>query len=149
MSARAVTPVTPVEIETLQADIIYTFTTPDLEKFNSLGSIMAGDVVFGDDGSGYIGDRPPSATFRHPCRAFDADGNLIADSSNGFNTDAFLLTRFEQNTTYYVRIRSDAFENTVVTDPQSGNPDDVSFGELVRIRQQEPNSRSITRLGSG
>ncbi len=140
------------EIETLQADIIYTFTTPDLEKFNSLGSIMAGDVVFGDDGSGYIGDETAERDLLDTrVELFDADGNLIgADSSNGFNTDAFLLTRFEQNTTYYVRIRSDAFENTVVTDPQSGNPDDVSFGEF-ELRIQAAGTEfpidNTTRLG--
>lgn len=139
-------------ISTLQEDVLYTFTTPDLEKFDSLGSIMAGDVVFGDDMDGYVGD-PEGVRDLIDTRVelYDAEGNLIgADSSSGYNTDAFLLNRFERNTTYYVRVRSDAFTVTNVSNPQSGLPDNVAAGEFeLRIQAAATDFPldNVTRLG--
>lgn len=143
-------------IGTLQQDLLYRFTTPDLEKFNSLGSIIAGDIAFGDD-NGYVAtpdiDRD---LFDSLVELYDAEGNLIgADSDSGYIWDAYLLTRFEQNTTYYLRVRSDAFESIDETDPQSavpppGNVDNVAIGDFeLRIQGAATDFPldPITRLG--
>ncbi len=140
------------QINTLQEDVIYRFTTPNLENFNSLGSIMAGDVVFGDDGNGYIADEEGVRDLIDTrVELYDAQGNLIgADSSSGYSSDGFLLALFEQNTTYYVRVRSDAFEAVNVTNPQSGAPDNVAIGEFelrIQAAATEFTLDNITRIG--
>lgn len=142
-------------IDTLQQDKIYAFTTPDLEKFNSLGSILAGNVVFGDDMLGYFDGAINPATDKDPLdtrvELFDAEGNLIgADSDSGHLSDAFLITRFERNTTYYVRVRSDAFEPTTAFDADLGITDSVADGWFeLRIQASGTDFPldPVTRLG--
>jgi hypothetical protein len=139
-------------IDDIQEDILYTFTTPDLAKFDSLGSIMAGDIAFGDDGNGYVDDE---ATVRMlidtRVELYDAAGNLLgADSSSGHQSDGFLLSRFERDTTYYVRVRSDAFETVNVTNPQDMSTDDVAVGQFeLRIQAAATtfDLDPVTRLG--
>lgn len=130
-------------IDTIQQDVIYTFTTPDLENFNSLGSILAGDISFGNDANGFFdpmtgqGRVDPLDT---RLEFYDADGNLISsDADTGFLDDAFIVTRFERNTTYFVRVRSDAFVSTIEFDGELngglGANDDVSIGDFeLRIQ---------------
>lgn len=146
-------PIDRQTINNLQQDRLYTFTTPDLEKFNSLGSIMAGDVVFTTDG--YLADAGEAATPRNlldtRVEFFDADGNLIgANSSAGHQSDGFLVTRFERDTTYYVRVRSDAFTDTSVTNPQTMTADNVAIGEFeLRIQAAATDFPldTVTRVG--
>lgn len=145
-------------IDTIQQDVIYTFTTPDLENFNSLGSIMAGDVNFGNDANGFFdpgtgqGRVDPLDT---RLEFYDADGNLISsDSDSGFLDDAFIVTRFERNTTYFVRVRSDAFVSTIEFDGELngglGANDDVSIGDF-ELRIQAAGTEfpldPVTRVG--
>jgi len=140
-------------ISTLQQDILYTFTTPDLNKFNSLGSIMAGDIAFGDTGAGFVSTPDTNRDLLDTrVELFDANGILLgADASAGHQTDGFLLTRFEKDTTYYVRVRSDAFETVFVTDPQTDpGTDDVSIGQFeLRIQAAATDFPldPITRVG--
>ena len=137
----------------LQQDHIYTFTTPDLEKFNSLGSIMAGDVFFGNDANGYINTMAGQGRDPLDTRVefFDAEGNLIgADAESGYLDDGFLLTSFEQNTTYYVRVRSDAFEAVIEFDAELNANDNVAVGDFeLRIQASGTDFPldQITRLG--
>ncbi len=140
-------------ISTLQADNLYRFTT---NSQASLGYVLAGDIVFGDDPLGYIDsyttDGDPAVDPRTENRdlfdarveIFDADGNLVAaDSDSGFLYDAYALVRFEANSTYYVRVRSDAPESITIIDPQFPDPmspfhrDDISVGDYeLRIQTQ-------------
>ncbi|HED53981.1 MAG TPA: LEPR-XLL domain-containing protein [Phycisphaerales bacterium] len=124
-------------ISGLQEDVLYEFTTPDLARFTGLGTIMAGDIVFGNDSNGFV-NTPDDVRDLVDTRVelYDSAGNLIgADSSAGHQTDGFLVTRFERDTQYFVRVRSDAFENTNVTNPQSGLPDNVAIGDFeLRIQ---------------
>ncbi len=140
------------EISALQQDLLYSFTTPDLEKFDSLGSILAGNVIFGNDADGYIGGmtliKDPLDT---RLEFFDAQGNLIgADSESGYLSDAFLITRMQRNTTYYVRVRSDAFEPTNEFDTDLNTTDNVAVG-FFELRVQAAGTDfpldDITRLG--
>ncbi len=118
-------------IQELQADRLYTFTTGSEA---SLGYALAGDVVFGDDPLGYVdsfdlpadGDPAVDPTlfdrdlFDARVEVFDANGELISsDSDSGFLYDAFALVRFEANSDYYVRVRSDAPFEVNITDPQA------------------------------
>lgn len=139
-----------------QQDRLYTFTTGSEA---SLGSVLAGDVVFGDDAAGYINTDPTMFDrdlFDSRVEVFDAAGTLIAsDSDSGFIYDAYALVRFESSSTYYVRVRSDASQETLIIDPQAdalggetdtptgpgadpdSNLDDVSKGEFeLRIQTQ-------------
>lgn len=139
-------------IDTLQQDRIYAFTTPDLEKFNSLGSILAGDIAFGDTADGFVANPLANRDILDTrVELFDAEGNLIgADSSSGYLNDGFLITRFERNMTYYVRVRSDAFEPTTETDPQTGTPESVADGRFeLRIQAAATDFPldPVTRLG--
>ncbi len=140
------------EIEFIQQDVLYTFTTPDLEKFDGLGSILAADIVFGDDGNGYVGDEAGVRNLVDTrVELYDADGNLLgANSSAGHQSDGFLLSRFERDTTYYVRVRSDAFETVNVTNPQDMSTDDLAVGQFeLRIQAAATDFAldPITRLG--
>ncbi|MEO1717874.1 MAG: hypothetical protein AAFR76_12255 [Planctomycetota bacterium] len=129
-------------IQTLQEDKLYRFTTG---SDASLGYVLAADIVFGDGPLGYIdsftddGDGAidpanpePDAErdlFDARVEVFDADGNLVsADSDSGFIYDAYALVRFEENSTYYVRVRSDAPESVSIIHPQTLNQEDVSVG---------------------
>ena len=140
------------EIASLQSDIIYSFTTPDLEKFDSIGSILAGNIVFGDDGDGYIGG---GGNYKDPLdtrvELYDAEGNLIgADSESGHLSDGFLVTRFERNTTYYVRVRSDAVVDTVEFDSDINANDNVAAG-FFELRVQAAGTDfpldDVTKIG--
>jgi len=141
-------------IVALQEDVLYSFTTPDLEKFNSLGSIMAGDIWFGDSMNGYIGyDMADDGRNLIDTRIelFDAEGNRIgADSDSGHFSDAFLVTRFERNTTYYVRVRSDAFAAINEINPETLAPDNIAVGDFelrVQAAATDFNLDPVTRLG--
>ncbi len=142
------------EIESLQSDVIYTFTTPDLEKFDSIGSILAGNIIFGDN-NGYIAAGPIDDNRKDPLdtrvELYDAEGNLLgADSESGHFSDGFLVTQFERNTTYYVRVRSDAIEVTNEFDSDIGDTDDVSEG-FFELRIQAAGTEfpldDVTRIG--
>lgn len=137
----------------LQQDQLYTFTTPDLESFNSLGSLMAGDVFFGNDGNGFINSmagqgRDPLDT---RVELFDAQGNLISQNADsGFLDDGFIVTRFEQDTTYFVRVRSDAFTSTIEFDGELGANNDVSIGDFelrVQAKGTDFSLDQTTRVG--
>ncbi|MEO1535523.1 MAG: hypothetical protein AAFS11_08180, partial [Planctomycetota bacterium] len=155
-------------IGSLQADNLYTFTTGSSA---SLGYALAGDITFGDDPLGYIdifdnggngdtdGANDPRIfdrdLFDARIQVFDANGELLSsDSDSGFLYDAYALVRFEANSTYYVRVSSDAPDNIAITDPQAaalggegdsptgaGDPtntlDDVAIGTYeLRIQTQ-------------
>jgi len=116
-------------IETVQQDLIYSFTTPDLEKFDSIGTILAGNIVFSNDAGGFIGGGAYKNPLDTRVELFDAEGNLLgADSESGHLSDGFLVTRFERNTTYYVRVRSDAVVNTDEFDSDINAIDNIAEG---------------------
>lgn len=141
-------------ISEFQQDQLYTFTTPDDESFNSLGSLMAGDIFFGNDLNGFF-DGTPAPGRRDPLdtrvELYDAAGNLIgANADGGYLDDGFLVARFEQDTTYYIRVRSDAFESTMEFDGELNVTDDVSVGDFeLRIQAKGTDFPidDVTRLG--
>ena len=131
-------------INSEQSDNIYRFTTGSNA---SLGFVLAGDIVFGDDSDGYIGVDPTTEDrdlFDSRIEVFDANGTFITgDSDSGFLYDAFTAVRFESNSTYYVRVRSDAPTSVEITDPQTGQNDDVSVGEFELRIQTRPTVVSL------
>ncbi|MGP1272848.1 MAG: sensory rhodopsin transducer [Phycisphaerales bacterium] len=123
---------TPESLGGGQQDLLYTFTTPDDPSYNSLGYALTGDIVFGSDANGYAtapdADRDLVDT---RVEIYDENGLLIAaDSESGHIWDAFALARFEADSTYYIRVRSDAITTDLQTDPQTGSPDDVNAGQF-------------------
>ncbi|GAB5495752.1 MAG: hypothetical protein Phyf2KO_08320 [Phycisphaerales bacterium] len=146
-------------INNFQEDQLYSFTTPDLESFDSLGSVMAGDIFFGNDPDGFYFFNPmmPLATdgrvnpLDTRVELFDAQGNLIsANDDSGYLDDGFIITRFERDSTYYVRVRSDAVVETNVFDGELGGTDDVSKGDFeLRIQAKGTDFalNPVTRVG--
>lgn len=132
-----------------QQDRLYTFTTGAQA---SLGYVLTGDVVFGDDGNGYV--TTPNANrdlVDTRVEVYNEDGALItADSDSGHIWDAFATVRFEANQTYFVRVRSDAPTTSNQVDPQVGGVDDVSQGQFeLRVQTLATNValNTDTRVG--
>jgi hypothetical protein len=123
-------------ITSLQQDQLFTFTTGSEA---SLGYVLAGDVVFGDTDEGYIAGDPSAIDrdlFDARVEIYDANGDLVAaNSDGGYLYDAFALARFDANSQYFVRVRSDAPTQVNIVDPQTGLLDNVAIGEFeLRIQ---------------
>jgi hypothetical protein len=132
-----------------QQDRLYTFTTGAQA---SLGYVLTGDIVFGNDGNGYVATPGANRDLVDTrVEVYDEDGVLItADSDSGHIWDAFATVRFEANQTYFVRVRSDAPTTSNQTDPQVGGVDDVSQGQFeLRVQTLATNVplNADTRVG--
>ncbi|MEM8756639.1 MAG: LEPR-XLL domain-containing protein [Planctomycetota bacterium] len=133
-----------------QDERLYTFTTPNDAAFNSLGYVLSGDVVFGDDADGYASDGTAARDLVDTqIEVFDSNGvRLVSDSDSGHIYDAFAPVQFEADSTYFVRVRSDAISAV----PESGDPfdGDLNAGDFelrVQARATEVAFDADTRIG--